>query len=328
MLKLLECISAELEGNKLKSLEDISHIDRRTRESINNLIAFHDYLTTNSDAIKQIRDIQKKFQDKIKICLDNEIKVNELRLPDINSLRDHVGPKLLSFQEECDREIEIVLDELRNAFQNTFVFCKSQNPTNNTENNSLFVKILSISLMAVFLWPIGLSLAALTIFEFVTTIKEGDIISKSSLIKKIMAKSKENVDSKLDKCLHEIERQRKDLISVLDQNQRNRVKKMDKDHIDHFQKFNHIAKCLWDAYIGTVMKHEFSSKEMKVNYHEPVSRNIGECTVVYNASHKNQQLTVKEFQPKIVEHGRIMLTREKEDDASDSTIFHERCLLR
>lgn len=331
---LLECTSTYLKfGNKWKSLEDVARIDTRTRELIEGLIRFHDNLTSNSSTIQEIEDIQKQYEDRIRRYLDHEIKLKELTISDVSSIGDRIGRGLNSFQEACDKEIEIVVEKLRDDIQTTLLYGGIKNIEDKTENDSLFLKMLSVSLIAVFFWPIGLSVAAIAIFEFVKSIKEHDVISKETLIKKVAATIKENIRAKLTKILIEVNRQRLDLVEILGQNKKNRLLTIRSDRKNMSQKFDNIARRLWDAYVGLVMKHDFSSDEIEVYYNKSHSGKP-----VYDAvikSRKNEHFVAKEVQTILIDRsGEDLEGRENEkniDTSSipyDSSIFRERYILR
>lgn len=331
---LLECTSAYLKfGNKWKSLEDVARIDTRTRELIEGLIRFHDNLTSNSSTIQEIEDIQKQYEDRIRRYLDHEIKLKELTISDVSSIGDRIGRGLNSFQEACDKEIEIVVEKLRDNIQTTLLYGGIKNIEDKTENDPLFLKMLSVSLIAVFFWPIGLSVAAIAIFEFVKSIKEHDVISKEALIKKVAATIKENIRAKLTKILIEVNRQRLDLVEILGQNKKNRLLTIRSDRKNMSQKFDNIARRLWDAYVGLVMKHDFSSDEIEVYYNKSHSGKP-----VYDAvikSRKNEHFVAKEVQTILIDRsGEDLEGRENEkniDTSSipyDSSIFRERYILR
>lgn len=193
--------------------------------------------------------------------------------------------------------------------------------------------MLSVSLMAVFLWPIGLSVAAIAIFEFVKSIKEHDVISKETLIKKVVATIKENIKAKLTKILIEVNRQRRDLVEILDQNKKNKLLTTRSDKTDVSQRFDDIARRLWDVYVGQVMEHDFSQEEITVYYEKSHSGKP-----VYDAeikSRKNEYFVVKEVQTILRgRSGRDFAGRESEKDMDnnsilyDSSIFRERYILR
>lgn len=331
---LLECTSAYLKfGNKWKSLEDVTRVDTRTRELIEGLIRFHDDLTSNSSTIQEIEDIQKQYEDRIRRYLDHEITLKELTISDVSLIGDRIGRGLNSFQEACDKEIEIVIEKLRDNIQNTLLYGGIKKIEDNTENDSLFLKMLSVSLMAVFLWPIGLSVAAIAIFEFVKSIKEHDVISKETLIKKVVATIKENIKAKLTKILIEVNRQRRDLVEILDQNKKNKLLTTRSDKTNVSQRFDDIARRLWDVYVGQVMEHDFSQEEITVYYEKSHSGKP-----IYDAeikSRKNEYFVVKEVQTILRgRSGRDFAGRESEKDMDnnsilyDSSIFRERYILR
>lgn len=334
LMGLLECTSAYLKfGNKWKSLEDVTRVDTRTRELIEGLIRFHDDLTSNSSTIQEIEDIQKQYEDRIRRYLDHEITLKELTISDVSLIGDRIGRGLNSFQEACDKEIEIVIEKLRDNIQNTLLYGGIKKIEDNTENDSLFLKMLSVSLMAVFLWPIGLSVAAIAIFEFVKSIKEHDVISKETLIKKVVATIKENIKAKLTKILIEVNRQRRDLVEILDQNKKNKLLTTRSDKTNVSQRFDDIARRLWDVYVGQVMEHDFSQEEITVYYEKSHSGKP-----VYDAeikSRKNEYFVVKEVQTILRgRSGRDFAGRESEKDMDnnsilyDSSIFRERYILR
>lgn len=331
---LLECTSAYLKfGNKWKSLEDVTRVDTRTRELIEGLIRFHDDLTSNSSTIQEIEDIQKQYEDRIRRYLDHEITLKELTISDVSLIGDRIGRGLNSFQVACDKEIEIVIEKLRDNIQNTLLYGGIKKIEDNTENDSLFLKMLSVSLMAVFLWPIGLSVAAIAIFEFVKSIKEHDVISKETLIKKVVATIKENIKAKLTKILIEVNRQRLDLVEILDQNKKNKLLTTRSDKTDVSQRFDVIARRLWDVYVGQVMEHDFSQNTITVYYEKSHSGKP-----VYDAeikSRKNEYFVVKEVQTILRgRSGRDFAGRESEKNMDnnsilyDSSIFRERYILR
>lgn len=331
---LLECTSAYLKfGNKWKSLEDVARIDTRTREVVKGLIRFHDNLTSNSSTIQEIEDIQKQYEDRIRRYLDHEIELKELTVSDVSSIGDRIGRGLSSFQEACDKEIEIVLEKLRDNIQTTLLYGGIKNTKNKTENDSFFLKMLSVSLMAVFFWPIGLSVAAIAIFEFVKSIKEHDVISKETLIKKVAATIKENIRAKLTKILIEVNRQRLDLIEILGQNKKNKLLTTRSDKTNVSQKFDDIARRLWDVYVGLVMSHDFPSIKINVDHGKSHSGKP-----VYDAeipSRKNEYFVVKEVQTILRDRsGKDFAGRENEKNIDnilmpyDSSIFRERYILR
>lgn len=99
------------------------------------------------------------------------------------------------------------------------------------------------------------------------------------------------------------------------------------------QKFDNIARRLWDAYVGLVMKHDFSSDEIEVYYNKSHSGKP-----VYDAvikSRKNEHFVAKEVQTILIDRsGEDLEGRENEkniDTSSipyDSSIFRERYILR
>lgn len=331
---LLECTSAYLKfGNKWKSLEDVTRVDTRTRELIEGLILFHDNLTSNSSTIQEIEDIQKQYEDRIRRYLDHEITLEVLTISDVSSIGERIGRGLNSFQEACDKEIEIVIEKLRDNIQNTLLHGGIKKIKDKTENDSLFLKMLSVSLMAVFFWPIGLSVAAIAIFEFVKSIKENDVISKETLIKKVVATIKENIKAKLTKILIEVNRQRLDLVEILGQNKKNKLLTVRSDRKNVSQKFDNIVRRLWDAYVGKVMEHDFSSDDIEVDYNKSHSGKPVYDAILHEPPRKNEHFVVKEVQTILRDRSSEDFEgREKNMDVSsipyDSSIFRERYILR
>ncbi|XP_048771513.2 uncharacterized protein LOC125677478 isoform X2 [Ostrea edulis] len=335
LTSLLECTSAYTKfGNQWKSVEDVHCIDVRLREFLEHLLSFHDSLTSNSAIIKEIRDIQVSYEDKIRRYLDHEIQVDKLTFTEVISLRDRVGPGLQSFVQACDKEIEDVLERVMKEFQEKFVFGKIQKVENRIGDTSVFGNVLILVLLAVFIWPVGLGMAIFAVSEFAASVMENDTISKQSLVRKVVAKLQENVNGKLDAILHEMNKQKEDLVHILNQNQKNKSSTVREHRLDLSEKFNGIAKNLWDVYVGLIMKHEFSSHEIKVDHSQGISRqnirmNTYKATIT---SRKNEIFAVKEIQIKLQRQSIENSTKEKEDDTSsmlyDSSIFRERYLLK
>jgi hypothetical protein len=249
-------------------------------------------------------------------------------------LRDKVGPGVQSFVQACDKEIEYVLEEVMKEFQEKFVVGRIQTTGSRTGDFSVFDNALIMVLLAVFIWPVGLGMTFFALSEFIASMMEDEIISKQSLIRKLIAKLQENVNGKLHAILQKMNSQREDLVQILHENQKNKASKVHEHRLELSARFNDIAKNLWDLYVGSIMKHEFSDDQIYVDHNQGVCRqtskmNTYKATII---SRENETFAVKEIQTKLQTQSIENPTKEKEDSTNsipyDSSIFRERYLLK
>ncbi|XP_061176015.1 uncharacterized protein LOC133184967 [Saccostrea echinata] len=335
LTRLLECTSAFMKfGNQWKSMEDVIRIDAKTHESLENVFSFLDRLTTDSSITNEMKNIQKIYEDKISRYLDHEIRMDELTITDVMSLRDRISPALKSFQQACEIEMENTLTRLRKEIQEKLIYGKFQGTVTQDENSLFYNDKIVLPFVALFLWPVGLGIAAFAIYEFAASIMENDSISKQNLIKKVVVKIKENMDCKLNKIVQEMNRHRIELVNILNQNKNFASSEGNTDRSSVSRRFNDIAKSLWDVYVGSIMQHEFSSDEIIVHYDQGISQHNLKVNV-YKATIKSQKIekyAVKEIQMKLRGTCAEGSTQEKGGDKTslpcDSSVFRERYLLK
>ncbi|XP_062608315.1 uncharacterized protein LOC134270153 [Saccostrea cucullata] len=335
LTRLLECASAFMKfGNQWKSMEDIIRIDTKTRESLEKVFSFLDRLKTDSTIADKMTSIQILYEDKIRRYLDHEIQMDELTIKNVMSLRDKISPVLKSFQRACDIEMEYTLSRMRSEIQEKLMYGEFQGTVAQDENSIIDNDKVVLPFVALFLWPVGLGIAAFAIYEFALSIMENDSMSKQNLIKKVVAKIKEHMASNLNKIVQEMNRHRIELVNILNKNKKHASLKGNTDRSSVCEKFNEIAKSLWDVYVGSIMQHEFSSDEINVHYDQGIGHHNQKVNV-YNAtvkSQKNEIRAVKEIQMQLRETRAEDSTKEKGDYKTslpcDSSIFRERYLLK
>ncbi|XP_062566958.1 dual serine/threonine and tyrosine protein kinase-like [Saccostrea cucullata] len=335
LTRLIECTSAFMKfGNQWKSMEDIIRIDVKTRESLEKVFDFFDRLKTDSSIADKMTSIQTLYEDKIRRYLDHEIQMDELTIKDVMSLRDKISPVLKSFQRACDIEMEYTLSRMRSEIQEKLMYGEFQGTVAQDENSIIDNDKVVLPFVALFLWPVGLGIAAFAIYEFALSIMENDSMSKQNLIKKVVAKIKEHMASNLNKSVQEMNRHRIELVNILNQNKKYPSLKGNTDRSSVCERFNEIAKSLWDVYVGSIMQHEFSSDEIEVHYDQGIGHHNQKVNV-YNATikaRKNETHAVKEIQMQLRETPAEDSTKEKGDYKTslpcDSSIFRERYLLK